>query len=125
MLSNLAHKSENVYNLSDILILDLDVRDVLYGPAQNCALCRRGPSQDSQAVGRQPAIPRSLEYRTILYKTTFVLDKLCISQFQALTSPWATPGVLHSTAAPGPGFILDDLLRGPGFCISIKLRLVQ
>ena len=29
----------------------------------------------SQAVGRQPAIPRSLEYRTILYKTTFVLDK--------------------------------------------------
>ena len=27
------------------------------------------------AVGRQPAIPRCLEYRTILYKTTFVLDK--------------------------------------------------
>ena len=23
--------------------------------------------------------------------------------------PRATPGVLHSTAAPGPGFILDDL----------------
>ena len=40
-------------------------------------------------------------------------------------SPRATPGVLHSTAAPGPGFILDDLPRGPGFCISIKLRLVQ
>ena len=39
--------------------------------------------------------------------------------------PRATPGVLHSTAAPGPGFILDDLPRGPGFCISIKLRLVQ
>ena len=39
--------------------------------------------------------------------------------------PLATPGVLHSTAAPGPGFILDDLPRGPGFCISIKLRLVQ
>ena len=38
--------------------------------------------------------------------------------------PRATPGVLHSTAAPGPGFILDDLPRGPGFCISIKLRLV-
>ena len=37
----------------------------------------------------------------------------------------ATPGVLHSTAAPGPEFILDDLPRGPGFCISIKLRLVQ
>ena len=120
MLSNLAHKSENVYNLSDILILDHDVRDVLYGPAQNCALCRRGPSQDSQAVGRQPAIPRSLEYRTILYKTTFVLDKLCISQFQALTSPWATPGVLHSTAAPGPGFILDDLLR-LSFLIKISM----
>ena len=50
---------------------------------------------------------------------------LCISQFQAPTSPRATPGVLHSTAAPGPGFILDDLPRGPGFCISIKLRLVQ
>ena len=28
------------------------------------------------ALGRQPAIPRCLEYRTILYKTTFVLDKL-------------------------------------------------
>ena len=41
------------------------------------------------------------------------------------TSPRATPAVLHSTAAPGPGFILDDLPRGPGFCISIKLRLVQ
>ena len=40
-------------------------------------------------------------------------------------SPRATPGVLHSTAAPGPGFIVDDLPRGPGFCISIKLRLVQ
>ena len=39
--------------------------------------------------------------------------------------PRATPGVLHSTAAPGPGFILDDLPPGPGFCISIKLRLVQ
>ena len=37
----------------------------------------------------------------------------------------AIPGVLHSTVAPGPGFILDDLPRGPGFCISIKLRLVQ
>ena len=37
----------------------------------------------------------------------------------------ATPGVLHSTAAPGPGFTLDDFPRGPGFCISIKLRLVQ
>ena len=32
--------------------------------------------QDSEAVGRQPAIPRSIEYRTIMYKTTFVLDKL-------------------------------------------------
>ena len=51
-------------------------QDVLYGPAQNFALCRLRPSQDSRAVGRQPAIPRSLEYRTILYKTTFVLDKL-------------------------------------------------
>ena len=30
----------------------------------------------SRAVGRQPAISRSLEYRTILYKTTFVLGKL-------------------------------------------------
>ena len=39
--------------------------------------------------------------------------------------PWATPRVLHSAAAPGLGFILDDLPRGPGFCISIKLRLVQ
>ena len=39
--------------------------------------------------------------------------------------PRATPGVLHSTAAPGPGFILDDLPQGPGFCISIKLRLVH
>ena len=27
--------------------------------------------------------------------------------------PRATPGVLHSTAAQGPGFILDDLPRGP------------
>ena len=35
------------------------------------------------------------------------------------------PAVLHSTAAPGPGFILDDLPGGPGFCISIKLRFVQ
>ena len=35
--------------------------------------CRLRPSQDSLAVGRLPAIPRSLEYRTILYKTTFVL----------------------------------------------------
>ena len=39
--------------------------------------------------------------------------------------PRATPWVLHSTAALGPGFILDDLPRGPGFCMSIKLRLVQ
>ena len=39
--------------------------------------------------------------------------------------PRATPRVLHSTAAPGSGFILDDLPRGPGFCISIKLHLVQ
>ena len=40
------------------------------------ALCRLRPSQDAQAVESQPAIPRSLEYRTILYKTAFVLDKL-------------------------------------------------
>ena len=33
-------------------------------------------AQAITAVGRQPAIPRSLEYRTSLYKTTFVLDKL-------------------------------------------------
>ena len=33
-------------------------------------------AQAIAAVGRQPAIPRCLEYRTILYKTTFVLDKL-------------------------------------------------
>ena len=39
--------------------------------------------------------------------------------------PRATPGVLHSTAAQGPEFILDDLLQGPGFFISIKLLLVQ
>ena len=43
--------------------------------------------------------------------------------------PMGDPGVLHSTAAPGPGFILDDLPGGggggAGFCISIKLRLVQ
>ena len=37
----------------------------------------------------------------------------------------ATPGVLHSTAAPGQGFILDGLPRGSGFFISIKLHLVQ
>ena len=49
-------------------------QDVLYGPAENFALCRLRPSQNSRAVGRQPAIPRSLEYRTILYKTTFALD---------------------------------------------------
>ena len=29
--------------------------------------------------------------------------------------PRATPGVLHSTAAPGPGFILDDLPWGRVF----------
>ena len=34
-------------------------------------------AQAIAAVGRQPAIPKSLEYRTILYKATFVLDKLC------------------------------------------------
>ena len=54
------------------------------------------------------------------------IQHLCISQFQAPTCPSrATPGVLHSTAAPGPEFILDDLPQGAGFCISIKLRLVQ
>ena len=37
----------------------------------------------------------------------------------------ATPGVLHSSAAPGSGSILDDLPPGPGFSISIKLRLIQ
>ena len=39
--------------------------------------------------------------------------------------PRATPRVFHSTAAPGPGFMLDDLPQGAGFCKSIKLRLVQ
>ena len=39
--------------------------------------------------------------------------------------PRATPGVVHPIVAPGLGFILDDLPQGPGFCISIKLRLVQ
>ena len=29
--------------------------------------------------------------------------------------PGRPPGVLHSTAAPGPGFILDDLPTGAGF----------
>ena len=32
-------------------------------------------AQAITAVGRQPAIPRSLEYRTILYK-----DNICIGQ---------------------------------------------
>ena len=51
----------------------------LYGPEwswQNFSLRRLRPSQDSRAVGKQSVIPRSLEYRTILYNTTYVLDKL-------------------------------------------------
>ena len=39
--------------------------------------------------------------------------------------PRVAPGVLHSTAALGLGFILDDLPWGPGFCISIKLCISQ
>ena len=39
--------------------------------------------------------------------------------------PLVDPRGLHSSAAPGPAFILDDLPQGPGFCISIKLHLVQ
>ena len=39
--------------------------------------------------------------------------------------PRATPGVLHSTAAPGPGFIFDDLPRGPGFCHKITFSTVK
>ena len=31
----------------------------------------------------------------------------------------------YASGALGPGFILDDLPQGPGFCISIKLCLVQ
>ena len=60
--------SEWLYQFG-ILIWDHDSRAYFTGPHGR-------PSQDSQAVGRQPAILRSLEYRTILYKTTFVLDKL-------------------------------------------------
>ena len=53
--------------------------------------------------------------------------KLCISQFQTPTFPPSPPpGDPRGFAlycSPGPGFILDDLPRGPGFCISIKLHL--
>ena len=54
-------------------------QDILYGPAwpwQNFSCCRPKPLQDSRAVRRQTAIPRSFEYRTILYKTTLALGKL-------------------------------------------------
>ena len=34
--------------------------------------------------------------------------------------PWAISRVLHSTAARGLGFVLDDLSRGPGFELLLK-----
>ena len=33
------------------------------------------------------------------------------------------PQVLHSTAAPGPGFILDDLPQGSGFLHIHKITV--
>ena len=39
----------------------------------NFSFCRLRPSQDSRAVGKLPAIPRSLEYSIILYEITFEL----------------------------------------------------
>ena len=40
---------------------------------------------------------------------------LCISQFQLLTSPWATPGIRTSFLPSPPGFYLQICARGPGF----------
>ena len=74
-------------------------------------------------MGRYPELASKLNKSLSSMKCNSVfMAQLCISQFQGPTSPRAT---LHSTAAPGPAFILDDLPWGPGFCISIKLRLVQ
>ena len=39
--------------------------------------------------------------------------------------PLGDPQGFTLYCCPGPGFILDDLPRGPGFCISIKLCSVQ
>ena len=74
--NSLAHKSENVYNLSDILIREHDVRMYFMGPHKILHFAGSGHRRILELWIRQPAIPRSLEYRTILYKTTFVLDKL-------------------------------------------------
>ena len=35
-----------------------------------------------------------------------------------------TPKVLHSTAASGPGFVRDDLLRGPPFLHIHKIAFI-
>ena len=48
--------------------------------------------------------------------------------YQSIPSTNIPPGDPRGFAlycCPEAGIILDDLPRGPGFCISIKLRLVQ
>ena len=72
---SLARKSENVCNLSDIFNRTMTSGRTLRAHTAVAKFCIL-QAQVIAAVGRQLAIPRSLEYCTILYKTRFVLDKV-------------------------------------------------
>ena len=55
----------------------------------------------------------------LMVRSLYQIGPLIYQSILSTNIPWATPGVLHFTAAQGPGFILDDLPHGLGFCISI------
>ena len=72
VLVSLAHKSENVYNLSDILIRDHDVKTYFTGPHKILHFAGSGHRRILELRGGNPEILR------ISYN--FVQDNICIGQ---------------------------------------------
>ena len=77
-------------------------------------------------IGRKFKEPSSKFYfnRNFDLEGDFPWDNASVNSKHQHLPPRVTPNVLHSTASPGLGFILDDLLWGPGFCISIGIWII-
>ena len=76
-LYSLAHKSENGYNLSDILIRDHDVRTYFTGPLAVAKFC----TLQAQAIAGFSSCGEAACYPEILrISYNFVQDNICIGQ---------------------------------------------
>ena len=75
-----------------------------------------------EATFEKETIDSKTGKRVSIYKTAFFNGNASVNS-KHQHPPWATPGVLHSSAAPGPGFLMTFLMTFPwaGFLYIHKI----